>query len=167
MSMTWWNRLRNLYKGNALCHSVSNFYAQIADVPRNSRYDRIISIAVLEHLDYLPYELAMSTLFLDKGGIVQHAFPSEGGVLWGLGWRLVTGPSFKVRTGLSYKRLRRFEHINTANEIITLLRYFFSTFAIVRFPLPWRHLSFYTYVEGSLPREDRCRAFLRDKLAPL
>jgi hypothetical protein len=145
-----------LYVGSSARSRVRHVYHTIDDVPETAHYDRIISIAVLEHLDDLPYLIARSGLLLSEKGIAQHAIPSEGGALWGLGWRMTTGIAYRLRNNLSYVAAMRHEHINTANEIIVLLRWFFEHIEYRRFPLPFHHGSLYAYVEAAGPRRERC-----------
>ncbi len=149
-----------LYRDSPLRGRVRHFYRDITEVPRDSRYRRILSVAVLEHLEDLPLNLALAGLLLAPGGLFQAGIPSEGGFLWGLGWRCTTGLSYRLRTGLSYGTLMRHEHINTAPEIIALTRHFFPGLRVRRFPLPAHHLSLYACLEAPAPEPDRCRAFL-------
>jgi SAM-dependent methyltransferase len=127
---------------------VREIHASIHGVPPDRKYDRVISIAVLEHVEDLPAVLAACRRLLAPGGIVQAAIPSEGGLLWGLAWRLTTAVSYRLSTGLSYAPLMRHEHVNTAREIELLFQHFFTLKHQARFPLPGRHLSLYTYLEG-------------------
>lgn len=150
----------DLYRDNVDLKRVREIFADIGAIPLNRRYDRIISIATLEHLEDLPRCLALSGILLSPAGIFQAGIPSEGGMLWGLSWRLSTGLAFRIRTGLRYKDLMRHEHINSAPEIIDLIRYFFQRVEVERFPLPLHHLSLYTYLVASLPNLERCRRFL-------
>jgi hypothetical protein len=140
---------------------VRNVFRDMRDVPTDSRYDRIISIAVLEHVDTLPETIARSAVLLTPDGIAQHAIPSEGGALWGLTWRLTTGVAFRLRTRLPYGALMRHEHINSEPEILAVLGWFFARVTLRRFPLPPFHLSFYTYIEAAQPRLDRCHSYLK------
>ena len=128
------------------------------------RYDRIVSIAVFEHLTDLPACLASAGLLLNPGGHLQVGIPSEGGFLWWLGWRTTTGIAFKRRYGLDYGKRMRHEHINTAPEIIALARHFFNEVSLQRFPTPFHQLSFYAHLRsdgggeaGSRPRYRRRR----------
>ena len=138
---------------------VGRFYDDIAEVPEAARYDRIVSIAVLEHLTDLPLVVARSALHLDEGGQFRGGIPSEGGFLWGLAWRSTTGVVYRLRTGLDYARIMRHEHANQADEIVAVLGYFFQEVSWRRFPLGVKHLSFYTAIEARGPRRERCAAF--------
>jgi hypothetical protein len=157
---------KNLYLNSKYIHKIRNIYDYLSDIPLSSRYERILSIAVLEHMTDLPKELALSVQHLEKDGVFQAGIPSEGAALWGLAWRCSTGISYRLRTGLSYEELMRFEHVNRADEILALVRYFFETVTIKRFPLPFFHSSFYTYIEARNPIMDNCWAYLeKDKFA--
>lgn len=125
---------------------VRRHYPQLADVPEDARYDRIISVAVLEHLTHLPHELALAARLLAPGGVFCAGIPSEGGLLWRLAWTLGTGPAFRRRTGLDYAVLMRHEHVNTAREIEACVRRQFRQVRVRRFPLPLRTLSLYTVI---------------------
>lgn len=139
---------------------VRTIFRDLREVPAASRYERIISIAVLEHVDTLPEIIARSGVLLTPGGIAHHAIPTEGGALWGLAWRLTTGLAYRLRNGLPYGVAMRHEHINTAPEIVAVVDWFFGRVTLRRFPLPLFHLSLYTYIEADQPRLDRCRSYL-------
>ncbi len=151
-----------LYQDSPERRRVTAIYRDIRDVPEGNRYNRILSVAVLEHLTDLPEVLARSALLLASQGVFQAGIPSEGGFLWGASWRCTTGLFFRLRTGLSYKQMMRYEHVNDAHEILTVLRHFFKSVKVRRFPSPLHHLSFYTYVEAAEPQTDTCAAFLRE-----
>lgn len=76
-----------LYEGRPETKRVRAFYADIAEVPRENRYDRIISIATLEHVLDLPRLVAQAATLLKPEGTFAAGIPSEGGFLWGLAWR--------------------------------------------------------------------------------
>ncbi len=122
------------------------FYADIADVPRENRYDRIISIATLEHVLDLPRLVAQAAALLKPNGTFAAGIPSEGGFLWGLAWRSSVGLSFRLRTGLNYGDLMRHEHVNRAAEIEVIVKHFFEHVRVRRFPIPAQHLSLYTFL---------------------
>lgn len=130
-------------------------------------YSKILSIAVLEHLEHLPYVVAQSALLLAPAGVFQAGIPSEGGALWGLSWRLSTGLAYRLRTGLDYGILMRHEHINTADEIEAIVRRFFAEVKMRRFPFDAKHLSMYTYLEATNPRCEDCTNFATDYAARL
>jgi hypothetical protein len=151
-----------LYEDSPERHRVTAIYHDIREVPEESFYNRVLSVAVLEHLTDLPEVLARSALLLVPQGIFQAGIPSEGGFLWGVSWRCTTGLFFRLRTGLGYKHMMRYEHVNSAHEILAVLRHFFRSVMVRRFPLPFHHLSFYSYAEAAGPRRNACAAFLRE-----
>ena len=104
---------------------VSRAYADLGEI-QNTRYDRIISIAAFEHYCNLPDTVAHCRRLLAPAGQLRVAIPSEGTVLWKLGWKLTTGLEFRLKYGLDYAVLMRHEHVNTAFEIETVLREYFG-----------------------------------------
>ena len=138
-----------LWQGSPLVERIANRYRSVFEVPAGARYDRVFSIAVLEHLTDLPAVLARCAELLGPGGIFQAGIPTEGGLLWGLGWRCVTGPAYRLRTGLDYASLMRHEHVNRAREIVALVGHFFGGVKVARYPAPMHHASFYSYLEAS------------------
>jgi SAM-dependent methyltransferase len=151
---------RELYAGRSLQSRLAAIHEDIRDVPAENRYDRILSVAVLEHLTDLPAIVARSALLLAPGGMFQAGIPSEGAFLWGAAWRCTTGVLFRLRTGLSYGALMRYEHVNSAWEIGAVARHFFASVQVRRFPLALHNLSLYTYLEAVEPREEVCAAYL-------
>jgi hypothetical protein len=147
-----------LYQHSATRDRIARAYASIADIPEQDRYARIISVAVLEHVENLPDLVARSGLLLDRDGVFQAGIPAEGGMLWGLAWRSTTGIAYRLRTGLPYAPVMQHEHLNTAAEIIAILRHFFGSVELSWFPLPSRHLSFYCCIEARDPDLDGCRS---------
>lgn len=161
---------RELWEDSAYRAQVRRIYTDLAEVPPAERYDCIVSVAVLEHLTALPWVLARSALLLREDGSFRAGFPSEGGVLWGLAWRLTTGLEYRLKRGLDYGAIMRHEHVNTSEEILALLGYFYENLEIARFPLPFHHLSFYTAAIARHPRIGRCQAVSNERIlmdAPL
>lgn len=143
----------DLYAAAPALARVRNTYADIGEVPDAARYDRIISIAVMEHIEDLPLTLARAALRLSPGGVFKAAIPSEGGLLWRLGWSLTTGLEFRLRHGLDYGKLMAHEHVNTAIEIETLVGAMFEQVRVEALGLG-RQLSLYRYIEARRPRPD-------------
>lgn len=141
-----------LYEGRPELAATSHIYASIHEVPLRRGYDRIFSIAVLEHLENLPDTVAASAARLARGGIFQAGIPAEGGFTWGLAWRCTTAISYRLRTGLSYAPVMRHEHINNADEIIAIVRHYFHDVRLRWFPLPTKHLAFYGFIEARDPK---------------
>jgi hypothetical protein len=155
---------RDLYQSSPHLHRIRNIYADISEVPPEARYERITSVAVLEHICNLPELVAQSALLLADGGVFRAGIPSEGTILWRLGWQTTTALDFKARYNLDYAVLMRYEHVNAAREIEKVLRYFFvevqgSVFGLLK------SLSFYQFYTCSVPHADRCLAYLSREAA--
>jgi hypothetical protein len=148
----------DLYKNSPFLERIGNIYSDISEVPRSFHYDRITSIATLEHVCNLPEVIARSGLLLAENGVLRASVPSEGTLLWALGWKLTTGLEFKLRYGLDYGLLMKHEHVNTAKEIEKVLEYFFKDIECKVFGLS-KSISLYRYYECHKPRIDRCREF--------
>lgn len=140
-----------LYEGSEHLERVRDIYASTSDIPPDRRYDRVCSVAVLEHMEDLPSEIARCCRLMRPGGVFQAGIPSEGGLLWWLGWRATTGMSYWLRNRLDYGVLMRHEHLSTAPEIIRIVRLLFSDVQVKWFALPFVHLSLYAYVEARDP----------------
>lgn len=150
----------SLYRDSPHLSRIGRICEDISQIDRAERYDRIVSIAVLEHVEGLPALLAQSGCLLNDAGVFQAAIPSEGGFLWGAAWRASTGVTYRLRNGLPYGPLMRYEHINSASEIAALVGHFFERIDVTRFPLPWLHGSLYTYLHASRPRLAVCQRLL-------
>ena len=151
---------RELFEASPQLGRVRNVYKDIAEVPPENRYDRITSVAVLEHVENLPELVARSGLLLADGGSFRAGIPSEGTILWRLGWQLTTALDFRARYNLDYSVLMNYEHVNTAREIEDVLRHFFnevrgSVFGVMR------ALSFYQFFACSEPHIEKCREYLQ------
>lgn len=151
---------RELYEGSGRLSRLAALYSDIRDVPAENRYHRILSVAVLEHLTDLPAVVARSAMLLAPNGIFQAGIPSEGGFLWSAAWHCTTGVLFRLRTGLNYGSLMRYEHVNSAREVGEVIRYFFESVKVRRFPLSFHNLSLYTYLEAAEPRSEVCASYL-------
>lgn len=152
---------RFLYEDSKKVTEVDYFYQDIRDIPRFKTYDRIISVATLEHITDLPLVLAKAGMHLKRSGCLCSGIPSEGGFFWGLAWRVTTGAAYYFRTGFSYKKLMEYEHVNDATEIIQLLNHFFKKVSIEWFPLPTKHLSLFAYIEAKEANLDVCEKYLK------
>lgn len=151
---------RKLLESSNTRRSLRQIYTSTEEIPELKQYDRIISVAVLEHMLDLPRELARSGLLLKASGRFCAGVPSEGSPLWEAAWRYGTGPGFKRRTGLDYEPMMNYEHVNTVDEIDYCIRYFFRKVSVRRFPLPVKFLSLYTYYLAEDPDLGKCKNFL-------
>jgi len=145
-----------LYENSAYLERVRNIYDDISAVPAEVRYDRITSIAAFEHICTLPDVVAKCGMLLADGGTLRVGIPSEGTILWKLGYTFTTGLEFKRKHGLDYEILMRHEHVNTAKEIEEVLTYFFSSVKGTAFGLT-KSLSLYQFYECRTPRSTACQ----------
>lgn len=159
--------MKGLYQGKINKGIPTHFYERIEDVPEGNQYDKILSIAVLEHMENLPFDIAHGAIRLARDGGFYAGIPSEGGFLWWLGWRMTTGLAYFAKHRMDYGVVMRHEHLNSAHEILSVCKWIFDEVKIRRFPTPLHHISFYTYVEAHRPNVGRCRAILRKKTGGL
>ena len=143
---------------------ISNFHRDLAEI-QNKRYDRIISIAAFEHLCDLPSVVARCGTLLRSGGELRVAIPSEGTLLWMLGWKLTTGIEFRLRHGLDYGVLMRHEHVNAAEEIFEVVRLFFRRVTRKVFGI-CPSLSLYQFLRCTEPDIDRCTIYAGSQSSP-
>ncbi|MES2884124.1 MAG: methyltransferase domain-containing protein [Pseudomonadota bacterium] len=129
---------------------IRHFYDDIGELPSSARYQRITSIATFEHICDLPTVIALAAQHLEPQGVLRVAIPSEGHLLWTLGWRLTTGLDFYLRYGLDYGVLMRHEHVNSASEIESLLRLAFKQVSSEFYGIS-RACSFYQFFECRSP----------------
>ena len=62
---------------------------------------------------------------------------------------------------MNYAILMKHEHINNQDEILEIIKYFFSNVKVKRFPFSLKHLSFYTYIEEFNPKKSIAKNFLK------
>ena len=148
--------------GTSVLRNIRHVYKTIFEVPEEQTYQRIISIATLEHLEDLPFVVARCGVHLKEGGTFRAGIPNEGTVLWTAGSRLTSGLQFFLRYRLDYSILMRYEHVNTAEEIDQVLRYFFKKVGL-RVCGVSRRLAFYRFYECSRPDIARCLAYCLKK----
>jgi len=131
---------------------VTSIYSSIFEIEAEKRYDRIFSIAVLEHIADLPLLVAHSAHRIHEGGLFQAAIPCEGSWLWHLSSRTLVGAAFRLKYGLNYDVLMDYEHLNTYSEIVDVVSHFFRHVKVKRtLNLPF-HLSLYAYIEATDPK---------------
>lgn len=153
-----------LFDDSPFLSRVRTIYDDVKDVPDNTHYDRIISIASFEHICNLPEVVAACGLLLKRDGQLRAAIPTEGGPLWKLGWMLTTGWEFKRRYGLDYEVIMQTEHVNTWKEVAEVLNYFFQDVKCSYLGLS-RALSVYQVYVCRNPDRSRCYDYLRVETA--
>jgi hypothetical protein len=154
---------QELYKDSELLPRVRNIYNTIQSLPVNMKYDRITSIAAFEHICELPDVVARCGTLLHPEGVVRVSIPSEGTLLWRLGWHCTTGIEFKLKYGLDYSILMGHEHVNTAKEIEEILKYFFKNISCRVLGMS-KSFSLYQFYACKNPDLKKCKAFLQSNV---
>lgn len=140
---------KSLYENSSNLNYVRNIYSDIAQI-QNMQYDRITAIASFEHIENLPEVVQICTKLLNKNGKLCVSIPNEGRFLWHFAYTMTTGKEFKRRFGLDYEVLMRYEHINTADEIERILKYYFKNVKMSLLGIG-KTFSFYRYYECIAP----------------
>jgi hypothetical protein len=153
--------LLSLYEPSEQIGRIRNIYKDIAQISRSEKYDRIISIATLEHICNLPEVVARAALLLKQGGQLRIAVPSEGTLLWRMACKLTTGMEFKLKYGLDYDIIMRHEHVNSAREIADILEFFFEQVKSTALGFS-KKFSLYQFFICSAHNVDKCLCYLKD-----
>ncbi len=148
----------DLYAKSPHLKRVNTIYTSIEDIEKEKQYDRITSVAVLEHIEDLPKFIAQAAVHMKENAVFQAAIPNEGTLLWKMG-TLYTGREFKKKYGLKYNVLMQYEHLNMAKEIHSLLHYFFKDMKNSVFGLS-KALAFYRYYECRKPDREKIIRFI-------
>lgn len=152
-----------LYTDSPHLKKIRHFYRDIDEINPLNRYKRITSVATFEHILDLPKVIAKTCLLLDDGGSLRISIPNEGTILWKLGYKLTTGIEFRLKYGLNYSHLMRYEHVNTAGEIEQVLKYFYTELTSAFFGLS-KQLAFYRFFECRNPDKERAGEYLMQML---
>lgn len=152
--------VQNFYECSDLLKRIRSIYSDITEIPNYYKYDRITSMATFEHICNLPETIAKCGLLLKPEGVLRVAIPSEGTLLWTLGWKITTGIEFRIKYGINYGILMRYEHVNNAKEIYELLNYFFRNIKGRVFGLS-KCFSFYQFYVCKKPDLLKCYKFLK------
>ena len=148
-----------LYESSPALPGVRKIFSDVLEISAENKYDRVISIAAFEHICNLPEVVAKIGLLLNEGGCLRVGIPSEGTILWKLGYTFTTGLEFRRRYGLDYSVLMKHEHVNTAKEIEGVLRFFFSEVKAKVFGIA-KPLSLYQFYVAQRPDIERCSSYL-------
>ncbi len=154
-----------LFKNNIFKNSIFKIYKNFSKLPKK-KFDRIISCAVLEHLEDLPKFLAISGLAMRNNGYQSHSIPCEGYPLWKITWDVISGIPFRLRTGLNFNEIQKYEHVNNFDEILCLIKYFYNEHT-VKFSYPSffsPYLSLYANITFSKPNKISIQNYLNKKI---
>ena len=144
-----------LYENSQFRKLIDHVYIDISDIPLCEKYDRITSVYCFEHILDLPDVIQKAALLLSDNGVFSIAIPNEGRFLWRFAYQNTSGREFRRRYGLDYDVMMHYEHVNTADEIEILLRYYFKKVDMKLFGIG-RELAFYRYFCCSGPIYSRC-----------
>ena len=139
---------------------IRNFYKDILEI-NDRKYDRITSVATFEHILDLPLIVAKAVLLLNEKASLRVSIPNEGTIMWKMG-TMLTGAEFKRMYGLDYQVLLNYEHVNTAKEIESVLRYFFDNVDVSVFGLS-RKFAFYVFLSCEKPNINRAKELLESR----
>ncbi len=156
---------RYLFADNQNLSKVRTVYDDIRDVSPDNKYDKILSIHVLEHLTELPFAVAKSGTLLQENGKFYAGIPSEGGLMWKAAWKLTTGLAYHIRNGRGKAAVMKHEHVNNAYEIEAVLKHFFDDVKVQRYPFNTVNTSIFTYLEASGPKIELCKEYCDQYLA--
>ena len=141
---------KKLFEDSEHLSKIRNVFDSIHEISDDSKYDRITAVATFEHILDLP-QVVERTCKLKKGGTLRVSIPNEGHLLWTLGWRLTTGLEFRMKHGLDYGVLMKYEHVNTADEIGDVLKHYYANVNVSYFGLG-KHFALYRFYECSNPK---------------
>jgi phosphatidylethanolamine/phosphatidyl-N-methylethanolamine N-methyltransferase len=113
------------------------------DSVRRFVFDRIVVVHVLEHLPGLPAALDEVRRVLKPGGLLSVVLPCDPGLAYAFARKISAERIFRQRYHLPYGWLIRREHINSPDEILSLLAERFAEIDRAYFPLriPIAHLN--------------------------
>jgi len=150
-----------LFKKNYNISKINKIYKNISEC-KNNYYDRIISCAVLEHLENLPNFLIISSCKMKKFAFQSHSVPLEGYPMWDFSWRILSGLLFRIKTGHSFKEVQKHEHLNKFNEILFLIRFFYRKVKVkYSYPFFYKYLAFYANITFSNPNKKNIQKFIK------
>jgi hypothetical protein len=149
----------DLYKNSKYKNQINEIYSDIIEISDNTKYDRITSVATFEHITDLPKVVAKTCILLNNNGTLRVSIPNEGTFLWKLGWQLTTGIEFKLKHGLDYEILMKYEHVNTADEIEEVLKYFYGKIKCSCLGIN-KKIALYRFYECSQPNTEIANDFL-------
>ena len=149
-----------LYLHSEFRNRINKVFNDISEIGELDKYDRITSIAAFEHITDLPKVVAKTCVHINDKGTLRVSIPNEGTFLWKLGYLLTTGVEFRLKYGLNYSVLMNYEHVNTANEIEQVLKYFYGKVKCSCFGIN-KKIAFYRFYECSDPKIEHAKVYLQ------
>ena len=94
----------------------------------------VVSLHTLEHIYFLSEALEEVVRSMKPEGYFFFSIPTEGGLGWELGRRLVTGTFMKRNYKMDIKKIMAVEHINDARRLLKFFKFYFLIEKIVYAP---------------------------------
>ena len=150
----------SLYINSPILSKINHIYSSILDIDNKEKYDRITSCACFEHILNLPEVVAKICFLLTTTGVLYISIPNEGRFLWKLGYKFTTGLEFKRKYNLNYEIIMRHEHVNSADEIENILKYFFGKISMKLLGIN-KTFAFYRFYECKEPYIEKAREYFK------
>lgn len=104
---------------------------------RNQSVDCVLAVYCFEHLRRLPECLGEIRRVLKPEGELLVGLPTEGGFLYGIGRGLTSKPYMERKYGIDYDAIVQWEHWNTYDEIVDMLKTQFMVTDMHFIPFPF------------------------------
>lgn len=99
--------------------------------------DCVFSVYVFEHLRELARCLQEVRRVLKSNGELLIGLPTEGGLAWDLGRRLTSKPYMERKYGIDYMAIVHWEHWNTHDEVVAMVKEQFTLLEQRFVPFNW------------------------------
>lgn len=106
----------------------------------NSSFHQVVSLHTLEHLYFLAEALQELIRVMEDGGTMHYVIPTEGGLGFLMGRKLVTGPHLRKKYDLDVQYVMDREHINDAPRVLKFLKMYFTSVERQYWPIPFLKL---------------------------
>lgn len=127
---------------------------------KSGSFDQVVSLHTLEHLYFLAEAMQELGRVAQPDGTMHYAIPTEGGLAFFLGRKLITGPHLRKKYDLDVQYVMDREHINDAARVLKFLHMHFNNVECRYWPLSFvkiMSLNAMIFGECSSPVKDRWR----------
>lgn len=104
---------------------------------QDNSVDCVLSVYCFEHLRCLPECLAEIRRVLKLEGELLVSLPAEGGLLYGIGRWLTSKRYMERKYRIDYDTIVQWEHWNTCNETVNMIKTQFYINEIISLPFKW------------------------------
>lgn len=125
---------------------IQNYYENLKDIPIESKYDKILSIMVLEHVEDLDLHLKLISQKINNSGKFIVEISAQNDFLYWLSWRCSTGFIFWLKYRLDYGVLMNFERLNSYEKILKTIKKYFLIIEKKAFPFNIRNFRIYEHL---------------------